>query len=377
MNVFRTLFGLLIAVALAVGLYFGYTTFIAPESERSTAGGANSRGFGGRVQTVIAMPARQETFADRLEAIGTLMANESIFVTAKVQGIVASINFRDGEVVEAGTQLVQFDEDEERARLQVELANMEEQRKQFERISGLARANATSGARFDEQQAAVKKAEANVAAARARLAEYTIRAPFGGRLGTRRISAGALVSPGTVITTLDDLSIVKLDFSVPETFLSTLREGLDIEATTSAYPDEIFNGVVTSIDTRVNPTTRSIEIRAEISNDDRRLRPGMLMVADLIKDRRESLMIAEECLVPFENQQYVFVVSNDNTVERIAVTIGRRRPGSVEILEGLSLGDLVVTEGNTSLTSGNKVRLLNEAEVRGGPASAATRPSQG
>ena len=186
-----------------------------------------------------------------------------------------------------------------------------------------------------------------------------------------------MVSPGTVITTLDDLSIVKLDFSVPETFLSTLREGLDIEATTSAYPDEIFNGVVTSIDTRVNPTTRSIEIRAEISNDDRRLRPGMLMVADLIKDRRESLMIAEECLVPFENQQYVFVVSNDNTVERIAVTIGRRRPGSVEILEGLSLGDLVVTEGNTSLTSGNKVRLLNEAEVRGGPASAATRPSQG
>jgi len=173
------------------------------------------------------------------------------------------------------------------------------------------------------------------------------------------------------------LSMVKLDFSIPETYLSTVREGLDIEATTAAYPDEIFNGLVTSIDTRINPTTRSVDIRAEILNEDRRLRPGMLMVVDLIKDRRESLMIAEESLVPFDNQQFVFVVSDDNTVERVPVTIGRRRPGSVEILEGLAMGDLVITEGNTSLSSGNKVRLLNEADVRDGPVSAATRPSQG
>ncbi|MBT4739889.1 MAG: efflux RND transporter periplasmic adaptor subunit [Rhodospirillaceae bacterium] len=377
MSVLRTLFGLLFAVALAVGLYFGYSAYIAPDGAGGTAGRQGGRGFGGNTQAVIAMPVRQEVFVDRLEAIGTLQANESIFVTARVQGIVKSINFRDGETVEAGTALVQFDQDEESARLQVELANLEEQRKQFERITGLARANATSEARFDEQQAAVKKAEANVNAARARLDDYTIRAPFAGRLGTRRISTGALVSPNTTITTLDDLSMVKLDFSIPETYLSTVREGLDIEATTAAYPDEIFNGLVTSIDTRINPTTRSVDIRAEILNEDRRLRPGMLMVVDLIKDRRESLMIAEESLVPFDNQQFVFVVSDDNTVERVPVTIGRRRPGSVEILEGLAMGDLVITEGNTSLSSGNKVRLLNEADVRDGPVSAATRPSQG
>ncbi|MGB1877360.1 MAG: efflux RND transporter periplasmic adaptor subunit [Rhodospirillaceae bacterium] len=373
----RPLFWLLFAVALAVGLYFGYSTFIAPDGSGESAGRPGGRGFGGNVQAVIATPVRQEIFADRLEAIGTLQANESIVVTARAQGIVEKINFSDGGTVEEGTALVQFDEDEERARLQVELANLEEQRKQFERIAGLARANATSEARFDEQQAAVKKAEANVAAARARLSDYTIRAPFDGRLGTRRISVGALVTPGTVITTLDDLSVVKLDFSVPETFLSTLSVGLDIEATTAAYPDELFQGLVKSIDTRVNPTTRSVDIRAEILNEDRRLRPGMLMVVDLIKDRRESLMIAEESLVPFENQQYVFVVSNDNSVERVPVTIGRRRPGSVEVLEGLELGDLVVTEGNTSLTSGNSVRILNESDVRGAPVSSATQPSQG
>lgn len=378
MKVFRTLLGMLALVALASGLYIGYSTYIAPggndETARGTAGG---RSLGGRVQPVLAMPVRLETFADRLEAIGTLQANESIVVTARVQGIVKQIDFRDGQMVEAGKTLVQFDEAEQRARLEVELANLEEQRKQFERISGLARANATSEARFDEQQAAVKKAEANVAAARARLADYTIKAPFAGRLGTRRISSGALVTPGTVITTLDDLSVVKLDFSIPETFLSTLRVGLDIEAISSAYPDEVFRGTVTSIDTRIDPATRAVGIRAELLNEDQRLRPGMLIVVDLIKDRRDSLMIAEEALVPFENKQYVFVVSDDDTVTRTPITIGRRRPGSVEVLEGLNLGDLVVTEGNTALSTGGKVRLLNDSDVRNGPASAATQPSRG
>jgi len=378
MSAFRPFTGLLLAVALAVGLYYGYSTFIAPGDGAGPGSSAGRSGFGsGRVQPVLVEPVRQETFADRLEAIGTLQANESIVVTAKLQGIVKSIGFQDGQNVEAGTTLVQFDQDELSARLQVELANLDEQRKQFERISGLARANATSEARFDEQQSAVRKAEANVAAARARLSDYTIKAPFAGRLGTRRISVGALVSPGTKITTLDDLSVVKLDFSVPETFLATLREGLDIEALTSAYASEVFRGRVTSIDTRVDPMTRTIAIRAEIANSDRRLRPGMLMIVDLIKDTRESLMIAEEALVPFENQQFVFVVGSDNTVSRIPVTIGQRQPGIVEILEGLSLGDLVVTEGNTALTGGSKVRLLNESDVRGGPASAANMPSQG
>lgn len=377
MNVLRTPLGLLASAALAVGLYFGYSTYIAPTSGESANAVNRGGNFGGRVQPVLAMPVRLETFADRLEAIGTLQANESIVVTARVQGIVKEIDFADGQLVEAGTVLVQFDEAEQRARLQVELANLEEQRKQFDRISGLARANATSEARFDEQQAAVKKAEANVAAARARLADYTITAPFAGRLGTRRISAGALVTPGTVITTLDDLSVVKLDFSIPETFLSTLRVGLDIEAISSAYPDEVFRGIVTSIDTRIDPTTRSVGIRAELPNGDQRLRPGMLIVVDLIKDRSDSLMIAEEALVPFENKQYVFVVNDDDTVTRTPITIGRRRPGSVEVLEGLNLGDLVITEGNTSLSTGNKVRLLNDSEVRNGPASAATQPSRG
>ena len=378
MRALRLLIGLLVSVALAVGLYFGYPAFIAQNAGETSAGVNRSAGFSGnRALPVIAMSVYQETLADRLEAIGTVQANESIVVTAKLQGIVKSIGFEDGQYVKAGKILVQFDEDELNARLQVELANMDEQRKQFDRISGLARANATSEARFDEQQASVRKAEANVAAARARLADYTIKAPFAGRLGTRRISIGALVSPGTTITTLDDLSVVKLDFSVPETYLATLREGLDIEARTSTYKERIFRGVVTSIDTRVDQLTRTISIRAEIANEARYLRPGMLMVVDLIKDLRQGLIIAEEALVPFETQQYVFVVNDDKTVTRVPVTIGQRRPGSVEILNGLSLGDLVVTEGNMMLSSGKKVRLLKDISAPDKPLSARTSTVRG
>jgi len=341
---------------------------------------ASSSGTGvlSSLKSVLVVPVRQDIFSDRVEAIGTLVANEAIVVTAKVQGIIENINFEDGQLVEAGAVIVRFDDAEQRARLAVEQANLDEQGKQLERIVGLARTSAASQARLDEQVAAVEKARANVAAQSARLDDFTITAPFSGRLGTRRVSIGALVSPGTEITTLDDLTTVKLDFSIPETFLSTLREGQEIEAVSAAYPDDLFRGGVTAIDSRVDPTTRSVEIRAKIANSDGRLRPGMLMIVDLIKDSRDSLVVPEEALVALNNQQFVFVVDNNNRSSRIQVTIGRRLPGFVEVLEGLTIGDIVITEGQTNLRSGATVHILNSEIIgRAGPPSASAPPREG
>jgi len=341
---------------------------------------ANSSGTGmlSAPRSVLVVPVRQDIFFDRVEAIGTLAANEAIVVTAKVQGIIEDINFEDGQSVEVGDVIVRFDDAEQRARLAVEQANLDEQGKQLERIAGLARTSAASQARLDEQVAAVEKARANVAAQTARVHDYTITAPFAGRLGTRRVSVGALVSPGTEITTLDDLTTVKLDFSIPETFLSTLREGQEIEAVSAAYPDHLFRGGVTAINSRVDPTTRSIEIRAKIPNYDGRLRPGMLLIVDLIKDSRDSLVVPEEALVALNNQQFVFVVDNNSRSSRIQVTIGRRLPGFVEVLEGLTLGDLVITEGHTNLRSGGTVRILNSEIIgRARPPSVSGPPREG
>jgi membrane fusion protein (multidrug efflux system) len=158
---------------------------------------------------------------------------------------------------------------------------------------------------------------------------------------------------------------VKLDFAIPETFIASLKPGLDIEAIASAYPGQVFKGRVVAVDSRVDPTTRSVSVRAVLTNDDLRLRPGMLMVVDLIKDQRESLMIPEIALLPENDQQYVFTVGADNVITRLKVIIGRRRAGSVEILDGLKEGDVVVTEGIQDLRTGTKVNLINASEIRG------------
>lgn len=341
------------------------------------SGGGPGGGFGpGGSQSVYVVPARLEPFADRIEAIGTLSANESITVTAKAQGVIRSINFDDGAIVRANEQIVSIAAAEEDARLNVELANLEEQRKTLDRIADLAKSNNVSQARVDEQMALVKKAEANVAAARARVSDFRIWAPFSGVLGTRKVSLGALVNPGTVITTLDDISVVKLDFAVPESFLSSLRPGLDIEATSQTYPGEVFVGKVSSVDSRVDPVTRSLAIRAIISNDDARLRPGMLMIVELIKDRRESLIIPEQALMPDGTKQFVYVVNGENVAERKEIIIGTRRPGFVEVTGGLAEGDLIVTEGTMQLRPGANVRVLTPGDAANNAPRAGERQSR-
>lgn len=316
------------------------------------------------VRPVRAAVVEKEIFSDRLEAIGTVFAKESVDVTAKVQGIIRSIYFDDGQTIARGGEIAAIDAGEQTAQLNVELANLEQQRKELERTMGLARDNHISQARVDEMIASVKKAEANVAAARVRAGDRLIAAPFAGIVGTRRISVGALVSPGTVVTTLDAIATVNLDFAVPETFLASLRPGLDIEAEASAYTNEVFKGTVVAVDSRIDSATRSVTVRAEIDNSDLRLRPGMLMVVDLIKDRRESLMIPEAALQPQNNKQYVSIIRAGDVADRTEVVIGRRRGGFVEILAGVNEGDLVVKEGHQDLSSGARVEIVNSSEVR-------------
>ena len=351
----KGLFLALIVSAGAVALWF---LFIP------VSGGVQAPGFcAGRLQRVYVVPERGEMFADRLEAISTLSANESITVTAKAQGIIRSINFEDGASVRENEQIVSIAAAEEDARLNVELANLEEQRKTLGRIIDLAKSNNVSQARVDEQMATVKRAEANVDAARARVSDFNIWAPFSGVLGTRKVSLGALVNPGTIITTLDDISVVKLDFAVPETFLSSLQPGLDIEAISRTYPGTVFKGKVSSVDSRVDPVTRSVDIRAIISNEAGRLRPGMLMIVDMVNNHRKSLIIPEQALMPDGIKKFVYVVNGEDIAERREVIIGTRRPGFVEISSGLSEGDLVVTEGTMLLRPGASVRIMTNGDA--------------
>jgi membrane fusion protein (multidrug efflux system) len=300
-----------------------------------------------------------------IEAVGTARANEAAEVTSKSSNLVTAIRFREGEQVKAGEVLVELDSAEARAALAEAEATLADSERQYARSRDLAASQALSASNLDQIEATLKANRARVEAARARLADTTIRAGFAGRTGFRRVSVGSLVSPGTVITTLDDSSIIKLDFTVPESYLFALRPGLPVTAATAGLRGRKFDGKISNIDSRVDPTTRSLFVRAEIPNPDGAIRPGMFMTVSLQADVLPALVVPEAAIVPEQGRAYVFAVEG-NVAQRREVTLGRRKPGEVEVLSGINEGERVVIEGTQNLQHGAKVHDQTAAPVPAG-----------
>lgn len=307
------------------------------------------------VAEVVAKP-----FADRIEALGTLRANESVVLTATVTETINALHFDDGQRVAAGTVLVEMTSEEEQALLTEARVRFNEAQRQYRRVQSLATQGTAAKALLDERGREQDTAQARLAAIESRLSDRLIKAPFAGVVGLRNISVGALVEPGDVITTLDDDSVMKLDLSVPSVHLAALRPGLDVVAATRAYSERSFHGSVHSVDSRVDPVTRSVVVRVLLRNPERLLKPGMLMQVTLIQNPRSALVVPEGALMPLGSEQFVLRVIGDgdaHRVERTQVRIGARRPGEVEILDGLAEGDLVVTHGTLRVRPGQPVRV--------------------
>ena len=309
--------------------------------------------------SVIVAEARRDHFVDRLEALGTLRANESVSLTASVTEIVTAIHFDDGDRVEAGKILVEMTSAEEHALLEEARATVREARQQYARVKSLEAQGTAARSLLDERRRERETAQARLVAIESRLEDRLIKAPFAGVVGLRDLSLGALVEPGDVITTLDDDSVMKLEFPVPSTYLGTLQPGLAVSATTRAYGRRTFTGEVTAVSSRVDPVTRSVLVRAKLPNADRTLKPGMLMQVELSKDPREAVVIPEEALVPLGEEQFVLVVdeADGNNVIRRQVSIGTRRPGEVEVVAGLVAGEKVITHGTQVVRPGHRVAI--------------------
>lgn len=333
----------------------------------------------GELQPVVVAAARMVDFVDRVEALGTTRSNETVRVTANVTEKLTAIHFDDGQQVEAGAILATLDKAEEEAELQAAQAILAERRFAFERAQQLESRQFASVAILDERRAAVHESEATISAIRARIEDRIIRAPFSGVVGLRNISVGALVEPGVLITTLDDLSVMKVDFTVPATYLATLRPGLPIVAQTNAFGSRPFEGEIKSIDTHVDPVTRAVVVRAVVPNPDGLLRPGLLMSVELLKSPRRSIAIPEEALIPQGARAYVYIVeeANDNTVVQREVMVGTRRPGEVEILEGLSEGEKIITQGTMLVRPGQRVRIRAEQQEVHPPQSSVPSVGEG
>lgn len=311
-------------------------------------------------QPVIVTRAAVEPFADSVEALGTLRANESVTLTATVTETVTAVNFEDGQRVEKGDILVEMTSGQEKAELDAEQATAEEARRQVERLAPLVKSGAASQSVLDQRQREYETAKARLEAVQSRISDRVITAPFSGRVGLRNISVGAVLQPGTRITTLDDDSVMKLDFAVPSIFLSVLRPGLEIVAAARAFEGQEFKGEIASIDSQIDPVTRSVIVRAIIPNEERLLKPGLLMSVEIMKDPRQAIIIPEEAVVPEARRNFVYVIEgagDDGVARKREVTLGARRPGEVEVLEGLTAGEVVITHGTMNVTDGAPVKI--------------------
>lgn len=314
---------------------------------------------GERAVPVAVAPVVVDTVHDRIEALGTAFSYESATLSATVTEKVVAVHFDDGQLVRRGDPIVTLAQQEESAARDAALEQLAEHQRELNRLVSLLQNQSIARQQVDQRKTLLRVTQQRIKELDARIQDRTIRAPFDGVLGLRKISVGALVEPGDAITTLDDVSRIKLDFTVPETYLDALAVGAAVSAASRTLGERTFTGTVTSIDTRVDPATRSAVVRAVLPNPDRALKPGMLLTVTLVKNERRAPVIPEDALVPLQRKNFVWVVdpARSNTVERREVTIGQRRPGEVEITGGLEENELVIVRGTDRVRSGDRVQI--------------------
>lgn len=324
---------------------------------RPAAGGFGPGGARPQAQPplVTVGRAQRDSLYEVVEALGTTQANESVTLTAKVTDTVRRVNFEDGDYVEAGTVLIELTNREEEAGLAEARANLDDAQSQLKRLEDLSNRGLAAASDLDVARSRAAAQQARYNSVVARLSDRLIQAPFSGLLGFRQVSPGTMLSPNTAITSIDDISVIKLDFTVPETFLGTMQPGAKIVAKSVSFPDREFEGTVRTVGSRVDPVTRAITVRAHIENADRALRPGMLLTVEVVTAERVALVVPEGSVFQVQNRAYVYRVDGD-TVHQQEIDVGGRRFGVVEVLDGLAEGDLVVVEGIIKLRDGAKVR---------------------
>lgn len=341
--------------SLALLFFYFLTLSLSPHQATAQPGGPQ-----GPLPVIVAPVTVDNVFTDRAEALGTTKSNETVDITANVTEIVKEIHFEDGQQVEAGDLLVTLEKSEEEADIKAAQSLLDERKAAYKRAQGLERQQALSTATLEEREALLRQIEGDIEAIQSRISDRVIKAPFNGILGLRNISPGALVRPGDLITTIDDLSRIKVDFDVPSVFLSALKPGLKIEGKTEAFADRVFTGTIETLGTRIDPVTRTVTARAIIPNEDGLLKPGLLMNIILYKNVRSAILAPEETLIQRGKKFFVFKIEERDgtlTAAEQEVKTGNRTPGMVEIIEGLTPDERVIVHGLMQVKDGSEVEI--------------------
>ncbi|NCN85720.1 MAG: efflux RND transporter periplasmic adaptor subunit [Sphingomonadales bacterium] len=307
---------------------------------------------------VVGGTVTQAEFVSEIEAVGTAFANEQTVITSPVTERIERIAYADGATVRRGAVIARLSSGEESADLSSVVARAREAGKQLDRLTELQERGFATNSSVDQQTALRDAARADANAIRSRISDRVIRAPFDGVLSLRTVSPGTVVTSGSPIATISDISAIKLDFTVPENFLSALKPGQVIEAKTAAYPDQSFFGTIDNISPLVDPLSRSLTVRAKLPNDGRKLRPGMLMSVRIVSETRTGLAVPETALVAQGDQNFVFVVDKEGIARRTAIDIGLRSKGMVEVKSGIALGAKIVADGTVKVRDDSPVKAV-------------------
>ncbi len=345
----RSLVFLLVCGAVALGGRW----FLHSQEQAGTA--PQNTAPKGAVSVTVAKVDKQN-FATDIDAIGTVFADESADIKPNVTEVVTALKFDDGQSVKKGDLLATLNDAEEQAMLGTARSALAEEEREVTRLAALVKEGAAPEAKLQERQTLAEQAKQKIRETEARIADRKIIAPFDGVLGLRRISVGALVSPTTVIVTLDKINTVKIDFAVPETAMPSLKLGAEIRAHAAAARDRMFSGKLAHFDSRVDPITRSVAARAEVPNPSHELKPGMLVMVRLAMDPGLSLAIPERALVPIGSKAFIFTLAGDKA-RRVEIKTGRRKPGTIEVTGGLKEGQTVIADGLVGLQDGMSVHV--------------------
>lgn len=311
-----------------------------------------------RAQTVS-----QSLAEPSIKLVSKLAANRSVVISPEVTGRIVKIAVRSGQQVKQGDVLIALDAGKQQAELAEQSASVRDESRKLRDMRRLVARGAITTSELEGQEATVAQAQARADAAKYELSLRTLLAPFDGSVSLIDLSEGALVNSGDTLLHLDELAKLRLDLAVPERYLSLLRPGMAVTATSSAWPDQSFHGVLETLDSRVSNDTQNIKARVIIPNPDGQLRPGMLLNVELSLPPQKMTLIPAQSVEYAGEQRFVYRLEPNGKVKRVPVVLGDTHGEEVWVTEGLKVGDRIVVEGLVNLRDGVSVHDL--AEVKG------------
>lgn len=316
-----------------------------------------------RVIPVVTSVVAQQELSQHLSLVGKLEANRSVQIAAEVAGKITRINVDANQAIVAGQTLVVLEHTRAKANVAQAQAYFQDEQRKLTEFQKLIGNNAITQTEIDAQKASVDIALARLQAAQAELDFHLISAPFSGTAGLVDFSVGKMVSVGSELLSLDDLASMRLDIQVPELYLSRLQLGMSVTATSRAWPDERFVGNVVAIDPRINPETLNLKVRVNFDNPQQKLKPGMLMSANIGFSPVKQPVVPVQALEYSGTKRFVYVIDSDNVARRTQVTLGARIDDKVLISDGVNSGDKIVVQGLVNMRDGLKIEEVAPANL--------------